>query len=126
MPAEITIAVAVATPLLAFLGVLAGQWITRRSARELDVWRRREETMRLLRWAVESAASEDKVVLSEAGLAVLEALVSAELLQPEDRSMVQSVSAVVRRATDGMAYAGLDDVDYAQVATVIEEEVGDG
>jgi len=33
--------------------VLVGQLLTRRGARELDVWRRRAETMRMLRWAAE-------------------------------------------------------------------------
>jgi hypothetical protein len=39
------------TPAAAFLGVLIGHVLLRRGANELDVWRRREETMRMLRWA---------------------------------------------------------------------------
>lgn len=89
----ITIAVAIATPVLAFLGVLVGQFVARRGDKEADQWRRREETMRLLRWAVESAAS-DNLVLSEAGLSVLDELADAELLQPQDRTLVAAVTEV--------------------------------
>lgn len=39
------------TPVLAFLGALIGHVLTRRASLELDRWRRREETMRMLRWA---------------------------------------------------------------------------
>ncbi len=49
----------VASPLLAFLGVLLGHRVTRTSARELDRWRKREETMRLLRWATDIALDGD-------------------------------------------------------------------
>lgn len=49
--------VILATPLLAFLGVIVGNVVLRKGANELDVWRRREETMRMLRWASEQAAS---------------------------------------------------------------------
>jgi hypothetical protein len=42
--------VAVATPILAFVGAFVGHVISRSASKELDHWRRREETMRLLRW----------------------------------------------------------------------------
>lgn len=36
----------VLTPIAAFVGALVGHWWTRTSAKELDTWRRREDTMR--------------------------------------------------------------------------------
>lgn len=121
MPAWLTVAVAVATPVLAFTGVLVGNWVARRSDKELGLWRRREETMRLLRWAVDTATDENPWRAS-AGLAVLDALVGAELLQPEDHSMVETVTNVVRGAAVGMAYAGLADEDYSGADTRLHEE----
>ena len=47
------------TPLLAFVGGLIGQLITRRGAAELEERSKREEVMRNLRWAAELAVSND-------------------------------------------------------------------
>ena len=47
------VVVTVLSPLLALGGVLLGSYLTRKSDRELDTWRHREETMRMVRWAVE-------------------------------------------------------------------------
>lgn len=85
------VVVAVVTPLLAFAGSLLGSWWARRSALELDRWRRREETMRLLRWAVELATerAQDK---RKAGITAINALSDSELLQREDRELVAAVT----------------------------------
>jgi hypothetical protein len=93
MPTTLGIAIAIATPLLSFFAVLLGQQLTRRSAKELEVWRRREETMRMLRWCAESASSENPA-LRRAGVAVLEGLTESELLQAEDHEIVRSVAAI--------------------------------
>jgi hypothetical protein len=82
----------VASPLLAFLGVLAGHRVARSSARELDRWRRREETMRLLRWATELAVDRDPA-RSLVGVEVLGALVDAPILDADDRKLVAAVFA---------------------------------
>lgn len=126
MSAELTVAVAVATPMLAFLGVLVAQAITRRGAVELDLWRRREETMRMLRWAVEAAAS-GRTAFSAAGLVTLTELVDAEMLQPEDAVLVGAVRDVVVSTVTDMIYADHDPATYAEgeiVATT--EDEGDG
>lgn len=54
-------------PLLSLLGVVLGQWISRKGSRELEARSRREETMRMLRWAAELALSPD-VKTSEFGV----------------------------------------------------------
>lgn len=63
----------------------------RLGAVELDRWRRREETMRMLRWASESAAAGENTALARIGLAALEALGDSELLQVEDQVFIDRV-----------------------------------
>jgi len=78
------------TPIAAFLGVVLGHVVLRRGADELDVWRRREETMRVLRWASEHAASTDDAK-ARMGLAALDALSESELLQEQDQTLIDSL-----------------------------------
>ena len=84
---------------LAFVGALAGHVLGRRSARELDRWRRREETMRLLRWAVELAVGADKP-RSRAGLSALAALLDSSLLDPDDIGFLFAIAAEVEAAVN--------------------------
>lgn len=83
--------VLVATPILAFLGAMGGHWLSRRSALELDRWRKREETMRLLRWATELATDQDETRAST-GITVLEALMESALLDEADVEFVASIT----------------------------------
>ncbi|MGQ0846293.1 MAG: hypothetical protein ACT4QF_19390 [Sporichthyaceae bacterium] len=98
LPLWIGVAAALGIPLLAFAGSVAGQLLSRRDARDLDVRWQREETMRLLRWAAELAvdpAQDRKVV----GLAALTSLGGSQLLQPVDQALVRGVlDSVVGRA----------------------------
>ena len=93
----ITAVVAVATPGLAFAGAAWGHKVSRRSAVELDRWRKREETMRLLRWAVELATDTDEAK-AKAGLTVLSALLDSALLDDADIELVATVVGAI--ATD--------------------------
>ena len=80
----------VASPLLAFLGVLLGHRVTRCGAVELDRLRKREEAMRLLRWSTELAIDPDprrRLV----GVEVVAALARAPLLDGEDAQLVSAV-----------------------------------
>ncbi len=90
MPTSAVYAVSFGTPALAFLGALIGHLLGRKASNELDVWRRREETMRMLRWASEQATS-DEDPKARMGLAVLDALSDSELLQEPDQSLVDAV-----------------------------------
>ena len=66
---------------------------------------RSEETMRLLRWAVELAVG-DHVRHQAAGVAVLRSLVTARLVVRGDRTFVEAVAAQVSRLTaDGSSYS---------------------
>ena len=90
LPVWAAVAVAVGTPVLAFAGALIGQVLARRGAREEEVRWRREETMRLLRWAAELAADDD-VSRSAVGVAALEALERSDLLRADDQAIVSTV-----------------------------------
>ena len=90
LPTWALFVVSFGTPLAALAGVVVGQVLLRRGANELDVWRRREETMRMLRWASEQAASPE-IATSRMGVAALEALSTSELLQEPDQNLVDAV-----------------------------------
>jgi hypothetical protein len=80
---------------LAFIGALAGHLLSRRSARELDRWRHREEAMRLMRWAVELAVAPEKPRFL-AGLSALAALLDSPLLDDEDTGFLRTIAFDVR------------------------------
>lgn len=90
-----TLLIALLPGALAFIGALAGHLLGRRSAVELDRWRHREEAMRLMRWAVELAVSDQKI-RSRAGLSALVALLDSPLLDEEDGGFLAAVADGVR------------------------------
>jgi type II secretory pathway pseudopilin PulG len=64
---------------------------------QLDEWRRREETMRLLRFAAEQAGSGEDA-RREIAVALLDGLVDGVgLLQPQDRQLVTSIASTILR-----------------------------
>jgi hypothetical protein len=108
------------TPVLAFLGVLAGQAVTRRGTRELETRSKREEVMRILRWAAELAVSDDQAH-SSLGVAELGALLGSELLDEEEKDFVQAaLEAVVRVPAERIEQLGGD------VQVVAEPDLSDG
>lgn len=86
----------VATGALAFLGAALGHLLGRVTAREQERWRRREETMRLMRWAVDAATEQVGLRRSEVGASALKALTRSPLLDPEDVDFVLEVFAATR------------------------------
>lgn len=107
----------IAAAVLAFVGAFIGQWWTHRSALELEHWRRREETMRMLRWATELAADEHPL-RAKAGLLTLTSLTESELLQAEDEAMVNGIADMFLE-TPLRAYT--DQEATTPVVTPIEE-----
>ena len=105
------------TPVLAFVGVVLGQALTRRDARELEFRSKREEVMRVLRWAAELAVSDDQAH-SRLGVAELGALLESELLDEEEKDFVQAaLTAVVRVPVEQIEQLG------ENVKVVAESEV---
>jgi hypothetical protein len=96
VPLWVAVTIAVGSPLLAFLGLLLGQLVTRRTARETETRWQREETMRLLRWAGDHAAGSD-LKGAQLGMAALRALGESPLLQPADQSPLSSILRIVGR-----------------------------
>jgi hypothetical protein len=124
IPQWLTIVLAVTSPVTAFIGAIVGHWYARRSARELDAWRHREETMRLLRWAVERVVAEDSPE-ARAGMAALGALKSSELLQPEDLELVVAVTdALLEEPTE--AYDALAEGNDPVDVEIVEEDAQPG
>jgi len=107
------------TPLAALLGVMLGQFLLRKGANELDVWRRREETMRMLRWASEQAAAEG-TPRARMGVAALGALSTSELLQAPDLDLVNAViDSLILSPAQEIEQAG-EYVDVIEDADVTE------
>jgi hypothetical protein len=113
LPSWAVYVVSFGTPLAAFVGVLVGDLLLRRGANELDVWRRREETMRMLRWAAEQAVSNDPA-RANMGVSALTALGSSELLQKADQALVESVM-------DAIIAGPIDEIDDEADAVVVME-----
>ena len=90
LPAGATILISI------FVGLVGPYWLrrtgkeARMTAVELDSWRKREETMRLVRWAAEQAFS-DNPRQSMIGQGILDSVLGSTLLQREDRAFVESI-----------------------------------
>lgn len=110
-------------PAAAFLGALIGHLVSRKGATELDTWQRREETMRMLRWAAELAVTA-RPSTAWMGLAALEALTTSELLQPADRALVDLVARSVVRSSLREYREDYGDRDVRDV--VVDPAVGEG
>jgi hypothetical protein len=94
----------VLAPAFAFAGAYLGYRRARAADLALDRWRRREETMRMVRWASDKALDDDESV-RPVGVSALEALRRAELLQPEDERLVEEiVEAVALVSAAGEGY----------------------
>lgn len=94
----------VLAPAFAFAGAYLGYRRARAADLSLDRWRRREETMRMVRWAADKALADDES-LRPVGVSALEALRRAELLQPEDEHLVEEIAeAVAIVAASGSGY----------------------
>ncbi|WP_344110118.1 hypothetical protein [Kribbella alba] len=118
----VAVIVTVLSPFLALGGVALGAYLTRKSDRELDTWRHREETMRMVRWAVEQIM-EGEEVGTDAGVVTLRSLMRSELLQPEDYDLVAALTAAVAIDRVGpAAYAELADEE----TEVVEGDSADG
>jgi len=106
LPTWAVYAIGFATPVLAFAGVLFGQLITRKGADELEVRSKREELLRMLRWASELAISDDESK-ARLGVAQLRALLHSSLLTVEEISFVRAALAVnIRNPVERMEQLG--------------------
>jgi hypothetical protein len=103
LPVWLVVVLTVVPALIAGASAVLGAWLAggRKAARQLDQWRRREQTMRILRWAADKASSKDDDARLLA-LSVLDALDSSKpaMLQPEDQGILDAVlDAVLSDAT---------------------------
>ena len=100
--------VSLGTPVLTFIGVLVAGAVNRKGAVELETRSKREETMRVLRWAAELAISDDEA-RSRLGVSELNALADSDLLDREQELFVSTaLSAVVDDPADVIEESGPD------------------
>ncbi len=100
--------VSLGTPASAFVGVLVGNLLTRRGAKELEQRSKREEVLRTLRWAAEMAVSED-AGKAQLGFAELQALAESDLLEVGQKLFIDAaLEAVVREPEEELEEAGED------------------
>jgi hypothetical protein len=95
LPSWAALTLGFALPALTAVTALAGSYFGRRATGELEVRSKREEVMRILRWAAELAVSND-AGKSLLGLQELEALRDSELLtQVEQRFIDAALRAAI-------------------------------
>jgi hypothetical protein len=106
LPTWAVYAVSIGAPALAFLGVLAAQYVPRKGARELESRSKREEVMRNLRWASELAVSDDEGK-ARLGVAQLAALAQSDLLNEQHQLFIDAaLIAVIREPVEVVEQAG--------------------
>jgi hypothetical protein len=122
LPLWLVVVLTVVPALIAGGSAVVAGWLAgaRKAAKQLDQWRRREETMRILRWAADKASSkeDDERLLA---LSVLDALDKSKpsMLQHEDQGILDAVldtvlsdaTAVVQEYPDD---SGNYDVEVAE------------
>jgi hypothetical protein len=114
LPVRALISVALGSPILSFLGVLLAQFITRKSAAELEARSKREETMRNLRWAAELAVSLDER-MADLGVAQLRALLGSQLLDDSEKIFVEAALGAVYDDAKGELDRLGDDASAVQI-----------
>jgi hypothetical protein len=94
LPVWVVIVLTLVPALIAGASAVLAAWLAgaRKAARQLDLWRRREESMRMLRWAADKSAAptDDERLLA---LSVLDALNRSKpaMLQDEDQGILDAV-----------------------------------
>lgn len=111
LPLWTLIAIAVATPMLAFGGSLIGQVIARKAAREQEVRWQREESMRMLRWSAELSV-DSRTERAAMGAVALRALSRSALLHPLDAVLIDSLFDLVLQ-TPAADYNDGDDAEVS-------------
>jgi DNA gyrase/topoisomerase IV subunit B len=106
LPTWAVYAISFGTPGTAFAGILLGQVLTRRNAKELEKRSRREQVMKTLQWAAEMSISQDQAK-SRLGLSQLRAL-SASNLNDQD------VQAFVDAALDAVVEDVVEEIEEAE------------
>lgn len=87
-------------PILVFLGVALGHWLSRRAAKELEARSRREQLLRTLQWAADLAVDSDQAKAA-LGVEMLLALANSRLSNPMTDALVDAaLRAVVGSVVD--------------------------
>jgi hypothetical protein len=94
LPVWLVVVLTLVPAFIAAGAAVLAAWLAgaRKAAEQLDRWRRREETMRIVRWAADKTTSGEERERFLA-LSVLDALAHSQpaLLQPEDQGILDAV-----------------------------------
>jgi hypothetical protein len=107
--------VPLATGLLAFAGSYGGQLLARRSAKELETRSRREEALRVMRWAAELAV-DPSPSRSALGVAELKALTASDILTDMEQALVDAAMDTVL----GTVESEVDDAERTSTDGQVE------
>jgi len=100
---------------------IASLVVSLKSALDVDSARRRQETMELLRWAVEQAASESEY-RSQVGTTTLGELLRTRFILKQDKEFVRAIAAIVEAASADL----VEDFEEGKLAirtTKVPEQV---
>lgn len=118
MPLWLAMVVAVATPVLAFVGAFSGHLLARRSAREHEVTTRRDHCLQMIRWASEQLELGGESAVR--AVDVLEALGETDMVDPMSQSLIDATLA--RSIGGNSAYTELQGYPEQEVR---DEQHGD-
>ncbi|WP_446664987.1 hypothetical protein [Flexivirga sp. B27] len=122
LPLWAVFTVAFGSPILAFVGVVVAQLVSRRSANELEARSKREETMRILRWAAELAVSADNRIAS-LGVAELATLLDSDLLDDGEKSFVEAALDSVYEDPEAAIDALGQDAEVIQLSATDDSDL---
>jgi hypothetical protein len=89
VPEWLTVTILIASPLLLLIGVLIGHRVTRQGTKELDTRAKREELLRMVRWAGEQIPK--GVDEGRIAVAVLRAAGASAILQEGDQAFIDAI-----------------------------------
>ena len=89
--ALLVLAGSIASATLVLAGTLIGIALSRRGAVELEQWRRREESLRMLRWASELAVRHDRGE-RQVGIEALMGLATSPLVNRADARLILRIT----------------------------------
>jgi hypothetical protein len=111
--------VAIGSPAVTAIVTIVGQRVIRRGDRELESRSRREEVMRMLRWAAELAVS-DEVHKARLGNQELKALLGSNMLNSADRDFIfAALDAALEEPVQAIEQAG-DDVEVIATTSLTD------
>jgi hypothetical protein len=121
LPTWAVYALGFGTPLLTAGVAFLGNYFSHRAARDLEARSKREEVMRILRWAAELAVSND-AAKARLGIQELQALRDSNLLTPVEQAFIYAaLDVTVEGPRQAITRAG-EDAEAVKASPNVSEE----